>query len=165
MIYLGLIHGLDNAAVALALAPLLGWRRGLLLAALFAIAEMLMPLLGLALAWPLSEPAAAMLRTSALAVLASAFAGLLLARRDPVSMIASTRSLAALAAVLGLDNLVAGTGSAGLAAAFATGAVSAVLAALACGLGVLIARGRPARLAAACSAGGLAALAGAGALG
>jgi hypothetical protein len=165
MVYFGLIHGIDNAAVALALAPLLGLRRGLLLAALFGISEMAMPLLGLALAWPLSEPAAAMLRTSALAVLASAFAGLLLARRDPAGLIGSTGSLAALAILLGLDNLVAGAGGAGLWPALATGAGSALLAALACGAGVLMAEGRPARIVALCSTGGLLAVAGAGALG
>lgn len=164
MVYLGMVHGLDNAAVALALAPLLGLRRGLLLAALFGLSEMLMPLLGLTLAWPLSGPAAAILRTGALAVLASGFAGLLLARRDPAALVGSTGSLAALAVLLGLDNLVAGAGSAGLWPAFETGAVSAFLAASACGLGMLIARGRPGRVAALCSIGGLLAVAGAGAL-
>jgi hypothetical protein len=156
---LGLLHGLDNAAVALALGPLLGWRRGLALAALFGLAEALMPLAGLALAWAPEPMASPFLRSGVLMLAATTIAGLLLVRRDPAAAISSPAAMAGLAVLLGLDNLVAGGESGSLAAAGAIGLASALLAAAACGAGALIGRRLTARAAALGSAGGLVALA------
>ncbi len=105
-IALGIMHGLDNALVALALGPVLGWRRGFALGALFAAAEILMPILGASLAWSWSPGEG--FEVGALAVAATGLAGLALARRDPSGLIRSPWAMAGLALVLGLDNFVAG---------------------------------------------------------
>jgi putative Mn2+ efflux pump MntP len=162
-IYLGLLHGLDNAAVALVLGPLLGWRRGLVLAAMFGACETLMPLAGAALPFAAFETGLAGLRTAVLAVAATTVAGLLLARRDPAALAASPAALAALALLLGLDNLVAGQGAGSLGAALATGAISGAVAAAACAAGAMAGRRLSAGAAARLSAGGLVLLASASA--
>jgi hypothetical protein len=156
---LGILHGLDNAAVAVALGPLLGWRRGLALAILFGLAEMLMPLAGLALAWPSEAVASAGLRSGVLVLAGTSIAGLLLVRRDPAAVIASPAAMAGLALLLGLDNLVVGTEVGSAAGAAVIGLVSAGLAAAACGTGALIGARVSPRTAAFGSAGGLFALA------
>lgn len=153
-IALGLLHGLDNAIVALALGPVLGWRRGFALGALFAAAEIAMPLLGAWLAW--SALPAQGLRTGALAVAATGIAGLLLARRDPERLIRSPWAMAGLAAVLGLDNLVAGEAAPSVASSLTIGAVSAAVAVLACAAGAAAGRRLGARAAAAAASGGFA---------
>lgn len=160
---LGLLYGLDNAAVALALAPLLGWRRGLILALLFGAAEMLMPLAGAALALP-ALGAGEAIRAGLLALLATTVAGLLLVRRDPAALVGSPPALVGLALLLGLDNLVAGAGmqAAGFSAAHivTVGLISAALSAAACLIGVLAARPFDSRRAGLLSSAALLALAG-----
>lgn len=156
---LGLLYGLDNALVALALAPMLGWRRGLLLAVLFGLAEMLMPLVGAALAVAGETP----LRAGLLALLATTIAGLLFVRRDPAALVGSPAALAALAVLLGLDNLAAGIGLS-VGASLALGLSSAVLASAACLIGVAAAHRLDRRQSAMLSAAALLAVAGAGLL-
>lgn len=159
----GLLYGLDNASVALALAPLLGWRRGLLLALLFGAAEMAMPLAGAMLAPP-PLGAGEAIRAGLLGLLATTIAGLLIVRRDPAALVGSPPALAGLAILLGLDNLVAGAGlsAAGfpLADVAMIGMTSAALAAAACLIGVLAAHRLDRRRGAMLSAAVLAALAG-----
>jgi putative Mn2+ efflux pump MntP len=160
---LGLLYGLDNAAVALALGPLLGWRRGLVLALLFAAAEMLMPLAGAALALP-PFGAEDAIRAGLLGLTGTTIAGLLLVRRDPAALVGSPAAMVGLAILLGLDNLVAGAGmqAAGFSAAHiaTVGIVSGALSAAACLIGVLAARPFDRRRAGLLSSAALLALAG-----
>lgn len=153
-IALGMMHGLDNALVALALGPVIGWRRGFALGALFAAAEILMPVLGASLA--LSYPPGGGLRAGALAVAATGIAGLALARRDPARLIRSPWAMAGLAAVLGLDNLVAGQAAPSVAESLRIGTVSAAVAVLACAAGAAAGRRLGVRAAAAAASGGFA---------
>lgn len=131
----GLVYGVDNAAAALALAPVLGWRRGLMLAAFFGAAEALMPLAGAALALP-ALGAGEAIRVGLLALLGTTIAGLALTRRDPAALVGSPWSMAGLAILLGLDNLVAGASLGAADAPWATilsiALGSAALSALAC---------------------------------
>lgn len=153
-IALGMMHGLDNALVALALGPVLGWRRGFALGALFAAAEMLMPVFGASLAW--SWPLGEGLEVGALAVAATAIAGLLLARHDPSGLIRSPWAMAGLAVVLGLDNLVAGQAAPSTAAVLTIGAASAAVAMAACAAGAAAGQRLSDRAAAVAASGGLA---------
>ncbi|HEY0130101.1 MAG TPA: hypothetical protein VGB57_01765 [Allosphingosinicella sp.] len=155
----GILYGVDNAAVALVLAPLLGWRRGLALAALFGLAEALMPLAGLALAWPPAVAAESAVRAGILALAATSLAGLLLVRRDPAAAIRSPGAMVALALLLSLDNVVAGGEAGSVAGAAAIGLASASLAAMGCALGALLGARLSPSAAAVGSTGGLVVLA------
>jgi len=137
---LGLLLGLDNAAVALALGPLdLGIRRMVLLGLWFAVAETVMTLCGAALGTTVAAGAAGhadAARIGVLAMLAVAVAGIVLVRRAPAPIVGSPAALLGLAVLLGLDNLVAGAGLAAtglsFAAILAAGALSGVLAFACC---------------------------------
>jgi putative Mn2+ efflux pump MntP len=137
MTNLGLVYGIDNAAAALALAPVLGWRRGLMLAAFFGAAEALMPLAGAALALP-ALGAGEAIRVGLLALLGTTIAGLALTRRDPAALIGSPAAMAGLAILLGLDNLLVGAAGASPATLLSVGLGSAALSALACVVGAAL---------------------------
>jgi putative Mn2+ efflux pump MntP len=168
MMNLGLVYGLDNAAVAFALAPTLGWRKGLMLAAMFGAAEALMPLAGATLALPTFGFAEAM-RAGLLALTATTIAGLVMARRDPAAVLGSLWAMAVFAVIMGLDNLVAGAGLASSGAPVATivmvGLGSAAVSAAACLIGAGLTHRLKARRAAMVSSAALIAVAAAGLLG
>jgi hypothetical protein len=103
--------GLDNIAVAFALGPLqLGSRRTLQLGLAFGIAEAGMTLLGSALgqAWLPAAMTTEMARAGVLATLGVAVLGLVWVRYRPADFVANGWTLAGLALLLGVDNLVAG---------------------------------------------------------
>ena len=135
---LGLLLGLDSAAVALALGPLdLGIRRMVLLGLCFATAEIAMTLAGSALGIKAAGIAgyADLAHTAVPIMLAVAVAGVALVRRAPAALVGSPLALLGLAVLLGLDNLVAGAGLAASGVSFVAivvaGALSGSLA-LAC---------------------------------
>jgi hypothetical protein len=104
--------GLDNIAVAFALGPLhLGTRRTLQLGLAFGLAEAGMTLLGSAFgqAWLPAAMTAEMARAGVLATLGVAVLGLVWVKTRPVDFVANVWTLAGLALLLGVDNLVAGT--------------------------------------------------------
>ena len=104
--------GLDNIAVAFALGPLqLGPRRTLQLGLAFGIAEAGMTLLGSALgqAWLPAAMTTEMARAGVLATLGVAVLGLVWVKTRPADFVANAWTLAGLALLLGVDNLVAGT--------------------------------------------------------
>jgi hypothetical protein len=134
--------GLDNIAVAFALGPLqLGPRRTLLLGLAFGIAEAGMTLLGSAFNQA-SFPAAMtaeMARAGMLATLGVAVLGLVWVKYRAADFVANAWTLAGLALLLGIDNLVAGAAADIAAVSFlqmvATGALVGALAAAACAVG------------------------------
>jgi hypothetical protein len=106
--------GLDNIAVAFALGPLqLGPRRTLQLGLAFGLAEAGMTLLGSTLgqAWLPTAMTTGMARAGLLATLAVAVLGLAWVKYRPADFVANAWTLAGLALLLGVDNLVAGTAS------------------------------------------------------
>jgi hypothetical protein len=134
--------GLDNIAVAFALGPLqLGSRRTLQLGLAFGIAEAGMTLLGSTLgqAWLPAAMTAEMARAGVLATLGVAVLGLVWVKTRPADFVANAWTLACLALLLGIDNLVAGAAPELTAVSFllivANGAVVGALAAAACALG------------------------------
>jgi len=134
--------GLDNIAVAFALGPLqLGPRRTLLLGLSFGIAEAGMSLLGLALsqAWLPAAITTEMARAGVLATLGVAVLGLVWVKYRPADFVANAWTLAGLALLLGVDNLVAGTApelaGVSLLQIVTNGALVGALAAAACALG------------------------------
>jgi hypothetical protein len=134
--------GLDNIAVAFALGPLqLGARRTMQLGLAFGIAEAGMSLLGSALSQPWSAAAMTteMARAGVLATLGVAVLGLVWIKTRPVDFVVSAWTLAGLALLLGVDNLVAGAAPelSGLSSLqmVANGALVGALAAAACALG------------------------------
>jgi hypothetical protein len=134
--------GLDNIAVAFALGPLqLGPRRTLLLGLSFGIAEAGMTLLGSAFsqAWLPAAMTTEMARAGLLASLGVAVLGLVWVKYRPADFVANGWTLAGLALLLGVDNLVAGAASDTAAVSFlqivATSALVGTLAAVACAVG------------------------------
>jgi hypothetical protein len=134
--------GLDNIAVAFALGPLqLGRRRTLQLGLAFGVAEAGMSLLGSAVsqAWLPAAMTTEMARAGVLATLGVAVLGLVWVKTRPADFVANAWTLAGLALLLGVDNLVAGTAPELSAASFllivANGALVGALAAAACALG------------------------------
>ncbi|MEA2822667.1 MAG: hypothetical protein QOJ86_4671 [Bradyrhizobium sp.] len=134
--------GLDNIAVAFALGPLqLGPRRTVLLGLLFGIAEAGMTLFGLAFgpAWLPAVMTAEMARAGVLATLGVAVLGLVWIKTRPADFVANAWTLAGLALLLGVDNLVAGAApemaAVSLLQIVANAALVAALAAAACALG------------------------------
>jgi putative Mn2+ efflux pump MntP len=134
--------GLDNIAVAFALGPLqLGPRRTLQLGLAFGLAEAGMTLLGSALgqAWLPAAMTAEIARAGVLATLGVAVLGLVWIKYRPADFIANGWTLAGLALLLGVDNLVAGTAPELAAVSFlqivANGAVVGALAAAASSVG------------------------------
>jgi hypothetical protein len=134
--------GLDNIAVAFALGPLqLGPRRTLQLGLAFGIAEAGMSLLGSAFSqpWLAAAMTTEMARAGVLAALGVAVLGLVWVKTRPVGFVANAWTLAGLALLLGVDNLVAGAAPelAGLSflQIVANGALVGTLAAAACALG------------------------------
>jgi hypothetical protein len=134
--------GLDNIAVAFALGPLqLGSRRTLQLGLAFGIAEAGMSLLGSTLgqAWLPAAMTAEMARAGVLATLGVAVLGLVWVKYRPADFVANAWTLAGLALLLGVDNLVAGAApeSAGVSSLqiAANGALVGALAAAACAVG------------------------------
>ena len=134
--------GLDNIAVAFALGPLqLGPRRTLQLGLAFGLAEAGMTLLGSALgqAWLPAAMTAEIARAGVLATLGVAVLGLVWIKYRPADFIANGWTLAGLALLLGVDNLVAGTAPELAAVSFlqivANGALVGALAAAACAVG------------------------------
>jgi putative Mn2+ efflux pump MntP len=134
--------GLDNIAVAFALGPLqLGPRRTLLLGLAFGLAEAGMMLLGSTLGqtWLPAAMTTEMARAGLLATLGVAVLGLLWVKYRPADFVANAWTLAGLALLLGVDNLVAGTAPDMAAVSFsqivANGAFVGALAAVACAAG------------------------------
>jgi hypothetical protein len=134
--------GLDNIVVAFALGPLqLGPRRTLQLGLAFGIAEAGMSLLGSALCepWLAAAMTTEMVRAGVLAAVGLAVLGLVWVKTRPVGFVANAWTLAGLALLLGVDNLVAGAAPelAGLSflQIVANGALVGALAAAACALG------------------------------
>jgi len=134
--------GLDNIAVAFALGPLqLDRRRTLQLGLAFGIAEAGMSLLGSALgqAWLPAAMTIEMARAGVLATLGVAVLGLVWVRTRAADFVANAWTLASLALLLGVDNLVAGTATelagVSLLQIVANGALVGALAAAACALG------------------------------
>jgi hypothetical protein len=133
---LGSFLALDNVAVAMALAPICHKAGRLrLLAAWFAGVELVAPMVGALLhgILPAAMPTAS-LQTALLATLGLAVVGLCLAQRDPVRLIAGGGTIAALAVLLGLDNLMAGA-VVSLPVATAWGLVGAGSVLIACAVG------------------------------
>jgi hypothetical protein len=134
--------GLDNIAVAFALGPLqLGPRRTLQLGLAFGIAEAGMTLLGAAFGQA-SLPAvmtAEMARAGVLATLGVAVLGLVWVKTRSADFVANVWTLAGLALLLGVDNLVAGAAPELAAVSFlqivANGALVGAVAAAACAVG------------------------------
>jgi hypothetical protein len=133
--------GLDNIAVAFALGPLqLGSRRTLQLGLAFGIAEAGMTLLGSTLgqAWLPAAMTAEMARAGVLA-LGVAVLGLVWVKYRPADFVANAWTLTALALLLGIDNLVAGTAPDMAGVSFfqivANGALVGALAAGTCAVG------------------------------
>ena len=142
--------GLDNIAVAFALGPLqLGTRRTLQLGLAFGLAEAGMTLLGSTLgqAWLPAVMTAEMARAGVLVTLGVAVLGLVWVKYRPADFVANAWTLAGLALLLGIDNLVAGTPPEIAGVSFfqimANGALVGALAATACA--VAGAAFRPAR--------------------
>jgi len=140
--------GLDNVFVALALAPLCQRAgRFWLLAAWFAGAEAVAPLVGALLrgVLPLGEPAG-MLQSALLATLGLTILGMALVARvpawgfgmtlDPAPLVSSGKAIAGLALLLAIDNLIAGAAFSPP-AAIVCGLASAVPVLLACLMGRL----------------------------
>jgi hypothetical protein len=134
--------GLDNIAVAFALGPLqLGPRRTVHLGLAFGIAEAGMSLLGSALSqpWLAAAMTTEMARAGVLATLGVAVLGLVWVKARPVGFVANAWTLAGLALLLGVDNLVAGAAPALAGLSFlqiaANGALVGAFAAAACALG------------------------------
>jgi putative Mn2+ efflux pump MntP len=134
--------GLDNIAVAFALGPLqLGSRRTLQLGLAFGLAEAGMTLLGSTLGqtWLPAAMIAEMARAGALATLGVAVLGLVWVKYRPADFVANAWTLAGLALLLGIDNLVAGTAPELAAVSSlqiaANGAFVGALAAVACAVG------------------------------
>jgi hypothetical protein len=134
--------GLDNIAVAFALGPLqLGPRRTLQLGLAFGLAEAGLTLLGSALgqAWLPAVMTTEMARAGVLATLGVAVLGLVWVKTRPADFIANAWTLAGLALLLGIDNLVAGTAPEMAGVSFlqivANGALVGALAAAACAVG------------------------------
>jgi putative Mn2+ efflux pump MntP len=132
--------GLDNIAVAFALGPLqLGPRRTLQLGLAFGFAEAGMMLLGsmLGQAWLPAAMTAEMARAGVLATLGVAVLGVVWVKTRPADFVATAWTLAGLALLLGIDNLVAAPELAGLSflQIVANGALVGALAAAACTLG------------------------------
>jgi hypothetical protein len=133
--------GLDNIAVACALGPLrLGPRRIALLGLAFGFAEASMTLLGaagLGRGWLPAMMTADAARAGVLATLAVALLGLAWIKCRPAEFVANSWALIGLSLLLGIDNLVAGSGLEGTAVSFAsvvaesglTGALAAACAA------------------------------------
>jgi putative Mn2+ efflux pump MntP len=134
--------GLDNIGVAFALGPLqLGSRRTLQLGLAFGLAEVGMMLLGSTLgpAWLPAAMTAEMARAGVLATLGAAVLGLVWVKTRPVNFVVNAWSLAGLALLLGVDNLVAGAARDMATVSFlqilANGALVGALAAAACAVG------------------------------
>jgi hypothetical protein len=134
--------GLDNIAIAFALGPLqLGSRRTLQLGLAFGLAEAGMTLLGSTLgqAWLPATMTAGMARAGMLATLGVAVLGLVWIKIRPANVVANAWTLAGLALLLGVDNLVAGTAPDIAGVSFlqivANGALVGALAAAACAVG------------------------------
>jgi putative Mn2+ efflux pump MntP len=134
--------GLDNIAVAFALGPLqLDPRRTLRLGLAFGIAEAGMTLLGAAFgqAWLPAVMTTEMARAGVLATLGVAVLGLVWVKTRPADFVANVWTLAGLALLLGVDNLVAGAAPELAAVPFlqiaANGALVGALAAAACAVG------------------------------
>jgi hypothetical protein len=134
--------GLDNIAVAFALGPLqLGSRRTLQLGLAFGLAEAGMTLLGSTLGqvWLPAAMTTEMARAGVLATLGVAVLGLVWVKTRPADFVANAWTLAGLALLLGIDNLVAGTAPELAAVSFlqivANGALVGALAAAACAVG------------------------------
>lgn len=144
----GLLLGLDNAIVALALGPFNpGPRRMVLVGFTFATAEIVMTLggaLGGSALALVAESAGEAIRVGVLLLLAAAIVGLASAGQSPAVLAARPSALLALTMLLGLDNLVAGAGLASAGASATTVVVAAIVsggvAAAACGVGSLSAR-------------------------
>jgi hypothetical protein len=140
---LGLLLGLDGAAVALALGPLdLGIQRMVLLGLCFATAEIAMTLAGAAVGTSAAVGVAGyadLAYTAVLIMLAVAVAGVVLVRGAPAALVGSPPALLGLAVLLGLDNLVAGAGLAATGVSFVAillaGALSGSLAFACCAAG------------------------------
>ena len=143
---LGPFLALDNALAALALAPLCpSAGRFWLLTAWFVGVEAAAPIAGALLGGVLTAVApAAVISSALLMTLGLAMLVLVLARRipiagfrvdwDPARLVGSGRSIAGLALVLGVDNLVGGAAFS-VPVAAACGSASAVSALMACLLG------------------------------
>jgi hypothetical protein len=134
--------GVDNVAVAFALGPLqLGTRRTLQLGLAFGIAEAGMSLLGSTFGqgWIPAAMTTEMARAGMLATLGVAVLGLAWLKTRPVDFVVNAWTLAGLALLLGVDNLVAGTAPEMAAVSFvqivANGALVGALAAAACAVG------------------------------
>jgi putative Mn2+ efflux pump MntP len=134
--------GLDNVAVAFALGPLqLGPRRTLQLGLAFGVAEAGMTLLGSAFgqAWLPAVMTTEMARAGVLATLGVAVLGLVWVKTRPADFVANAWTLAGLALLLGVDNLVAGTAPDMAGVSFlqivANGALVGAFAAAACAVG------------------------------
>jgi hypothetical protein len=134
--------GLDNIAVAFALGPLqLGTRRTLQLGLAFGIAEAGMSLFGSALsqAWLPAVLTPEMARAGVLATLGVAVLGLVWVKTRPADFVANAWTLAGLALLLGVDNLVAGIAQDMTGVSFlqivANGVLVGALAAAACAVG------------------------------
>jgi hypothetical protein len=134
--------GLDNIAVAFALGPLqLGTRRTLQLGLAFGIAEAGMLLLGSALgpAWLPAAMTTEMTRAGVLATLGVAVLGLVWVKYRPADFVATAWTLAGLALLLGIDNLVGGAAPEMADVSFlqivANGVLVGALAAAACAIG------------------------------
>jgi hypothetical protein len=127
--------GLDNIAVAFALGPLqLGPRRTLQLGLAFGCAEAGMTLLGSALgdAWLPAFATTEATRASVLATLAVAVLALAWIKHRPADFLARPSALIALALLLGIDNLIAGSALDATALSYASiAAAGALLGALA----------------------------------
>jgi putative Mn2+ efflux pump MntP len=134
--------GLDNIAVAFALGPLqFGPRRTLQLGLAFGLAEAGMTLLGSTLGqtWLPAAMITEMARAGVLATLGVAVLGLVWIKYRPADFVAKAWTLAGLALLLGVDNLVAGTAPELAGVSFfqivANGALVGALAAAACAVG------------------------------
>jgi hypothetical protein len=155
---LGPFLALDNIVLVLALAPLCHRADRLRrLAAWFAGVELVAPMAGALLGGvlPTGAPTAS-IQVALLATLGLAVLGLHLARRDPARLIAGGGTIAALAVLLGLDNLMAGA-AVPLPIAAAWGLVGAGSVLIACAAGRAVgSRLSPAGCAAALLAGAVA---------
>ena len=137
---LGIVLGLDNVAVALALGPLrLGGRRMAVMALLFGAAEALMPMAGVALGEFMPMPTVDFsdaARASVLITLGAAMLGFTLVRRNPAPFVGNIWTLLGLTLLLGLDNFLAGVAlnvaGFSFATILSTGIVSGLLVFAAC---------------------------------
>jgi putative Mn2+ efflux pump MntP len=131
--------GLDNIAVGFALGPLrIGARRTALLGLFFAIAEAGMTLLGstFAATWLPKLPVLDAARAGVLATLGVAVLGLAWVKARPATFVGNPSVLIALALLLGIDNFIGGASheiaDLSLPIIIASGAVTGILAAVAC---------------------------------